>query len=445
MDYCRHCGLPLPGSSTCSCPKSMLAAFDVTALEPPTAMIDQLSRIARSAELAIPPPADSSILDAMNQLPKDFPSRVDLARLSASKMSSDTLSQISAIQDRVDTWKNSVEAHRGAARDSAETIARLSSAVDTSSFELTMSRAHLQDLTKPLMDSWLEASSIKDLAPFRSDLEDLAKQVVRATELWQPLRESSDLRFAWATLASLKKAIDQGPYADRTIAALRDQFGDWSAAPWIDPTLDSLGRLDRYFELGLEPRLVSAPPSLFREVLSATEIREEPPPVPAPMYLLPEVGREDQPVEEWAMVEVHRRVRALESRLRELIDREMTGVHGSNWFQSRTPPDVLERARERRKVRLKEGTIPRDSLLMFVDFGDYPKIICRKDNWPLFASYFRRTEAIQESFARLTPLRADDSHSRTFSSADHLFFHAEILRLHRAMDGRPNEEEESGV
>lgn len=446
MDLCKHCGLPLPDTGRCSCPRSVLAALELPALEPTLSAFEEMTKASVAAHLDPIPTIDASILDVARSLPSDYISRAELPSLAGSLTEPKTFDQMAALETGLAVWQKTAEAHARSAREASEAVA---SAVERAAgnerlfdtvpdhyrqvFESLQETALLS--YRQVFEPWQEAALIAPLAPFRSGFGEYASLLARESELWRPLQESADLRFAMASLSSLRNAIDFGPFSDGTIAAIRDQLGDWSAPRAIDLTLDAVERLERYYQLGLEPRLVQSPPTVFGKVLRATGIREERPRTSDRRYLLlPEPGEGDEAVDEEAMTDAAKRLWAIESRVRAFLDRIMTTAHGAGWFRSRTPPDVLASARDRRKQRLAVSRIPNDSLLLFVDLGDLPKIICRGDNWPLFAAHFGRKEAVQESFARLNPLRADIAHSRTLSSADLLFLYAEILRIDQAID-----------
>ena len=86
------------------------------------------------------------------------------------------------------------------------------------------------------------------------------------------------------------------------------------------------------------------------------------------------------------------------------------------WWMQRVPDDVRSNA-ERRKVA-RESMWPwhegQDlSLIHYVDFADYSKIICRKDNWrEVFSGTFGDLELLRAKLRELEPIRNDVAHVR---------------------------------
>ena len=72
-------------------------------------------------------------------------------------------------------------------------------------------------------------------------------------------------------------------------------------------------------------------------------------------------------------------------------------------------------------------------LVVFADFTDYEKVICKRDNWPVFEPFFVRPESIRETFQRLYPIRLDTMHSRPITQDDELLLWLETRRIIRAI------------
>jgi hypothetical protein len=122
----------------------------------------------------------------------------------------------------------------------------------------------------------------------------------------------------------------------------------------------------------------------------------------------------------------------LERKLRRLVESALKGAAGPDWSKQRVPPDVLSQWRERKKKAEDVGETGKQ-IIEFAEMGDYPKIICRRDNWKLFEPTFKRSELLQEAFNRLIPLRHAIAHHRELSNEDCLFLWVEAWRLCKAM------------
>lgn len=111
-------------------------------------------------------------------------------------------------------------------------------------------------------------------------------------------------------------------------------------------------------------------------------------------------------------------IQRLENTLREFISKELS-KRIPDWWVQRVPLDVRQLA-EGRKAK-NENLWPwhqeKDlSLMYYVDFPDYIKIITRKDNWKeVFAPIFRDKESISTKLKELEPIRNDIAHSREIS------------------------------
>ena len=64
----------------------------------------------------------------------------------------------------------------------------------------------------------------------------------------------------------------------------------------------------------------------------------------------------------------------------------------------------------------------------------YMRIIGKRDNWSVFAPYFRRLEDVRESFQRLYPIRLDTTQARTIIQDNELLLYVETRRLVSVMN-----------
>lgn len=114
-------------------------------------------------------------------------------------------------------------------------------------------------------------------------------------------------------------------------------------------------------------------------------------------------------------------LKKLETALRKLIEIELSKITTS-WWKQRIPQDVRESAEKRRIAR--EELWPwygsgSDSLISFLDFNDYVKIITRNDNWKdAFQKVFFDKELIAAKLRELDPIRKAIAHSRDMAHRD---------------------------
>jgi len=129
------------------------------------------------------------------------------------------------------------------------------------------------------------------------------------------------------------------------------------------------------------------------------------------------------------MLEVYDQIFEFENNLRRFIDGAMTKAYGSDWIKHGIPGDMRKEWKDRRDRALKAGMKP-CPLIDYADFGDYEKIILRRDNWEtVFKSHFPRKEFVQESFQRIHPVRRSTMHCRIITIYDRLFLTVEVRRF----------------
>lgn len=114
-------------------------------------------------------------------------------------------------------------------------------------------------------------------------------------------------------------------------------------------------------------------------------------------------------------------LKKLETRLRQVIEKEIAAIT-PNWWKQRIPDDVRDNAEKRKNAH--DNLWPwyastADSLMSFLDFNDYGKIIARSDNWKdVFAKIFSDKELIQAKLRELDPIRKAVAHNRDLDSRD---------------------------
>jgi Swt1-like HEPN len=320
------------------------------------------------------------------------------------------------------------------------------------------------------------------LAAYMPEYNDLAKMAASAKPAWDELVARPSAGYALAALASLREAIERAPFAEETIVALHSQLGDWSGIGLSAKLFDQEERQQVYLLNGLDQRFIDLEPYTFDAMLLATDlkpatllppsnvsveakrktakadeerrvaeapeerrtavVREEPGSIKVheePTVEAPKERNTAGDQAEWktvenpkADVEAYQLLRTFEPELRAFVAKVLSEAIGPEWSKQRVPGECLKRWREKqdndRKARKKSS-----DLLSYADLGDWSMIICRRDNWPLFKTYFNRPTFVEESFNRLIPLRNDLAHMRSLTRADRLVFYAEILQLRSAI------------
>lgn len=285
-----------------------------------------------------------------------------------------------------------------------------------------------------------------ELVAFKPGYEELALMAIRAKPAWGELVTSPTAGYAFAAMATLREAMERGPFAAKTIAALHSQLGNWFGVSLSAELFDQQKRQDVYLRTGLDPRLVDLEQQTFDVLLGATELR---PTVPSPeeskdlnesadlnedptaelcKELLVEVEGDYQVEGLEQAVEDYRFLYSFESQLRSFVTDVLSKIAGPDWVKQRVPPDCLAGWRDRRAKDQRARPLP-----TYADLGDWSKIIQRKDNWPLFKPFFKRPSFVEESFIRLIPLRNDLAHTRPLTKADRLVFYVEIYQLKTAI------------
>ena len=86
--------------------------------------------------------------------------------------------------------------------------------------------------------------------------------------------------------------------------------------------------------------------------------------------------------------------------MRRFIDQQMTAAFGLDWPKSRLPNGLYDQWQEKKRKALQSSG--REwPLITYADFTDYILVICKRDNWAVFAPFFGRQEDVREAFQRL--------------------------------------------
>jgi len=93
-------------------------------------------------------------------------------------------------------------------------------------------------------------------------------------------------------------------------------------------------------------------------------------------------------------------LKSLEDVLRKLIEDDLSQIT-PNWWDERIPEEIRKKT-ESRKEKSESGGFPRGqnySIISYIDFPDYEKIITQTDNWEnVFKRIFRDEISIAGKF-----------------------------------------------
>ncbi len=300
---------------------------------------------------------------------------------------------------------------------------------------LRQSQQEQQLLYERLREAFDAVTLKPDLALYAPDPSDLLRAAATTNLMPEAFLDPST-SYALASMAALSEAIETDPFSADTAAAIRGELGDAPPAPPEDgrESEDSSTpqpSQEREGDHAREPdqRLAAAPPQAIPAILAASGVAPAPPPLALDFTLehtTPAASDEDLATAGAAFMYLDQ----LESQLRALIERRLS-PRGPRWFEQCCPEPALVRCRDRRQKRRR----PNDKLLLYADLGDLKEIICRRDNWEVFAPYFQNKEDLAASFNRLIPFRNDVMHHRrTLVGNELYYFYVEVHRIWKAMD-----------
>lgn len=261
-----------------------------------------------------------------------------------------------------------------------------------------------------------------------AEINDSIKAAVEAMRTpWLNVAHEMNSIRGLAALQGLGQSVrDLPPFGEKLAEIMRADLGDWRDRITIPKIIidDPVWRSAFYVERGFDPALTAFPPAAFDEGMVLAQLRGE----------RPEPSERDEPEEGSELAtEAFGRLRHFERTLREFIDEVMTRAHGPDWPRHRLPNKMCDAWREKREADIRNGAPP-GPLIAYADFTDYEHVICKRDNWPLFAQTFRRPENVRESLQRLAPIRLCTMHARLLTQDDLLFLHCEVRRIYKAID-----------
>jgi hypothetical protein len=224
-------------------------------------------------------------------------------------------------------------------------------------------------------------------------------------------------------------------FGESLASALRMDLGDWrESITWPNEIFTDLGaRSDFYQKLGFDGALTDFPYQAFQESMKIADLRREPPPLVARYG--PPVQASSDDAEEQSLARTtmaHSWLLRLETQIRRFIHAQMTDAFGRDWAKHRLPNGLYDTWKAKKEEAQKNGAKEWD-LIAYADFTEYEVVICKRDNWNIFAPYFNRPENVRESFQRLHPIRLDTMHARPITLDDELLLYVEVRRLTKAM------------
>ena len=110
----------------------------------------------------------------------------------------------------------------------------------------------------------------------------------------------------------------------------------------------------------------------------------------------------------------------LELGLRDLIEDKL-GALSQNWWKERIPGDVQTYASQRKQDNERQWPWFKSSeysLVYYINFDDYRKIISKRDNWrEAFQDVFKDKSIIESKLRELEPIRKSIAHHRTLEES----------------------------
>ena len=144
----------------------------------------------------------------------------------------------------------------------------------------------------------------------------------------------------------------------------------------------------------------------------------------------------NKPISEFDAADCYQLLRWLERELRRLIAEELSKLT-PNWWKERVPYDTRVNAETRKQARETPypGRARQDlSLVEYLDFSDYVKIITMKTNWDeAFKRIFGRQDVVSVKLGEIKPYRDDVAHMRALSPQDREVFVTNARQLLRAI------------
>lgn len=286
-----------------------------------------------------------------------------------------------------------------------------------------------------LMEQFSSSPAAEALNRYAEQTSSFQRAIESMRTPWLDMQEPMRSMGGFAALQGIGHALNSMPaFGDHLGSVLRVDLGDWrDTITWPTEIFTDLGaRSDFYVARGFDTALTDFPAPAFEESLEIAGLRGE------PLSLVEWYGspiptiNEDEEEGLTRTNTAHDWLLRLETQVRRLIDEEMTKAFGPDWPKHRLPNGLYDKWQEKKRNAQQSGG--REwALIAYADFTDYVPVICKRDNWSVFAPFFGRQEDVRETFQRLHPIRLDTMHARPITKDDELLLYVETRRLVKVM------------
>jgi len=229
----------------------------------------------------------------------------------------------------------------------------------------------------------------------------------------------------FAHLSRLSDAVHtEEPYSEAVGELVADELGEGVEAEQDD---SPAARDKAAIEAGLNPDLITFPPTAYGEVVIAAGFKFSLPHSPIPQAI--ESADPDavfDPIHGQVMTE-------LEQQLRSVVEKCLKALDGEKWVRRRVPEEMRKRWLERQdEARLTGRSVYPP--IQYADFMDLAHVIGQANNWrEAFEPIFQNRDDLMASFQRLHPVRKAIAHSRPLDRVDVLFLFSEATRIFNAL------------
>lgn len=201
---------------------------------------------------------------------------------------------------------------------------------------------------------------------------------------------------------------NNNPFDFKPVKDYRSQLGDWrepiSASDW---KLIKSHRRNKFYELqGFSQHFLELDEEVYQELVDVNEIGHAYPAREQRLY--------DQHQDKDSFLDVlnhmycshlyslQDRFYHFENHVRYFIENRLLASIGPNWIEQ-LPDEIRQRWSKKKKQQTNTGE-PERSLIEFLDFMDYPKVIAHEVYWnEVFSVIFNRKNFVFELFQRLYP------------------------------------------
>lgn len=293
----------------------------------------------------------------------------------------------------------------------------------------------LPELTEVMQLASTAVTSLSCYAAPQSllDAKELSARMVAMTNPWIDVSRTTTSINAFVDFQRMGEyANSSGPYDAAVSEFFRERLGDWREADLADfdddetLTDDSEQRSAAYAERGVDRSLTNFSAEAMGESLDLAG--------------LPRL----QPIEQGARLtqvspqdidrntSIFHALHVFELEVRAFLTIVMERQFGANWIDTQVPPAIVEKWNFK-KGRALQNWEPEQALIEYADFSDYIAIIEKTSNWKvIFSKVFVRRQDIQETMARLTPVRNQAMHARILTLEDEMLLRVETGRFYSA-------------